>query len=148
MTIIRFAVVFVLISFVSFSDALADFAEECLSEGCNDEEVNELYSSYRSECIDEGCSHEEVIELAGGPQHVDAMLQEFRRRGFEVLDNSPGPNCQATGSRTSCVFVANWCQDWYFCPGGTDSCADDPFCPGGNTSNAYYLCGACFGFDF
>jgi hypothetical protein len=137
------------ICFVSAGAAFADYKEECLSEGCSSEEVDELYSSYKEECINEGCSHEEVIELAGHPDAVNDMLNEFRRRGFQVLDNSPGPGCSATGSRTRCVLVTMWCQDWYFCPGGTDACPpDDPFCPGGNTSSAWYICGACFGFKW
>ena len=129
--------------------ALADYDEECISEGCSGEEVRELYSSYKEECINEGCSHEEVIELAGNSSQVNAMLDEFRRRGFEVLDNSPGPSCRPTGTTTKCAAVFFLCQDWYFCPGGTDVCPpDDPFCPGGNTSSSWYVCGACFGFDW
>lgn len=129
--------------------SFADYAEECQSEGCSGEEVRELYQSYKEECINEGCSHEEVIELAGHPGSVNAMLEEFRRRGFKVLDNSPGPGCTATGSQTKCALFVMVCRDWYFCPGGTDACApNDLFCPGGNTASAWYPCGACFGFDF
>jgi hypothetical protein len=129
--------------------AFADYAEECQSEGCNGEEVRELYQSYQEECIHEGCSHEEVIELAGKAGSVSAMLDEFRRRGYKVLDNSPGPGCTATGTLAKCRFIVLTCQDWYFCPGGTDQCpADEPFCPGGNTKSAWYACGICIGFDW
>lgn len=128
----------------------ADYAEECLSEGCNTEEVKELYRSYKEECINEGCSHEEVIELAGNAGSVNAMLNNFRNRGWRVLDaNSPGSGCSATGSTTGCAGIFLMCQDWYFCPGGTDSCVGEHFaCPGGNTSSAPYVCGVCFGFDW
>lgn len=127
-------------------EARADFAEECLREGCNAEEVRELYASYKEECINEGCSHEEVIELAGGAQHVNAMLAEFRRRGFQVLDNTP-TGCTPTGTIAKCRLFLMTCQDWYFCPGGKDSCAGEFACPGGNTKSAWYVCGGCFGWD-
>lgn len=150
MKIVRFLVVvfFCLFSPLVLEAVLADYAEECLSEGCNDEEVRELYSWYAEECINEGCSHEEVIELAGGAGSVNAMLDEFRRRGFKVLDNSPGPGCSATGTTTKCAAILLLCQDWYFCPGGTDACPpDDPLCPGGNTKSSWYVCGGCIGFS-
>ena len=35
--------------------ALGNYSEECLAEGCNAEEVNELYASYKEECLGEGC---------------------------------------------------------------------------------------------
>ena len=129
--------------------ALADYAEECLSEGCSDEEVRELYQSYKEECINEGCSHEEVIELAGNAQSVNAMLDHFRRLGFKVLDNSPGPGCSPTGTLAKCAGFLLMCQDWYFCPDGKDACPpDEPFCPGGNTKSSWYVCGGCIGFDW
>ena len=130
------------------SPVLADYGEECLSEGCSDEEVSELYASYAEECLNESCSPEEVIELAGGAGNVNAMLDEFRRRGFKVLENSPGIGCTATGTKTKCVAFLFLCQDWYFCPGGKDACPpDDQFCPGGNTKSSWYVCGGCIGFS-
>jgi hypothetical protein len=134
--------------FLLSSSVFATYGEECLSEGCNDEEVRELYASYQEECINEGCSHEEVIELAGGAQFVDAMLSEFNRRGWKTLPGSPGSGCTATGTKTKCAALVFLCQDWYFCPGGTDACSpDDIFCPGGNTSSSWYACGVCLGFS-
>lgn len=139
---------FFLLTLFAPAIAYADYAEECQSEGCNGEEVRELWQSYKEECINEGCSHEEVIELAGNPQSVNAMLNDFRSRGFQVLDNSPGPNCTATGTLAKCRFVLLMCQDWYFCPNGRDACPpDEPFCPGGNTSSAWYVCGGCIGWS-
>lgn len=130
---------------------LADYAEECLSEGCSDHEVEELYESYDEECLNEGCSREEVIELAGGPQFVNQMLQDFRDRGFEVAEEDSGASqCRGTGTMTQCAVILLLCQDWYFCPdAGPDQCQpDDLFCPGGNTQSSWYVCGGCFGFSW
>lgn len=143
----RFATLVVMALSLAAPSARADFAEECLSEGCSAEEIRELYASYQEECIDEGCSHEEVIELAGGAAHVNAMLAEFRRRGFRVLDNTP-TGCTAAGTIAKCRVFLLTCQDWYFCPGGHDSCEGTFGCPGGNTKSAWYVCGGCFGFDW
>jgi hypothetical protein len=124
----------------------ADYQEECLSEGCNNEEVDELYDSYQEECLNEGCSNEEKIELAGGPQFVNQMLSEFRRRGFKVAEE--GNNCVATGTIAKCRLFLLTCQDWYQCPTGSDSCEGEFACPGGNTSSSWYVCGGCIGFDW
>jgi hypothetical protein len=64
-----------------------DYKEECLSEGCDNEEIRELWDSYQSECGDEDCWVEEVFELSGGPRYVlqpennaefNAMFKAFR----------------------------------------------------------------------
>ncbi len=60
------------------------YQEECQSEGCEGEEVRELHESYREECLDEGCDIEEVAELAGGLGSVNAMMDDFSARGWEV----------------------------------------------------------------
>jgi len=44
-----------------------DYQEECTNEGCANEEVKELWRSFKSECIDEDCWMEEVGELGGSP---------------------------------------------------------------------------------
>lgn len=137
-----------LLALIPPSLAVADYSEECLHEGCSAEEVRELYSSYKEECIHEGCSPEEVIELAGGTGAVNAMLNDFRKRGFQVLNNTPGTGCFANGTIAKCRFLVLTCQDWYTCPGGHDSCASEPACPGGNTKGSWYACGICFGFDW
>jgi hypothetical protein len=63
-----------------------DYKEECQSEGCNNEEMSELYNSLQNECGAEMCWSEEVLELSGGPhlqldpQHNPnfvAMLNKF-----------------------------------------------------------------------
>lgn len=125
----------------------ANFREECLSEGCSNEEVRELYSSYAEECLNEGCSREELIELAGGPQFVTQMLEKFRSLGFRVA-GSDASQCRATGTIAKCRVFLLTCQDWYQCPTGTDNCEGEFACPGGNVSSAWYVCGGCFGFDF
>ncbi|HEX9640195.1 MAG TPA: hypothetical protein VGB13_02660 [Candidatus Krumholzibacteria bacterium] len=131
------------------SGVAADYAEECLSEGCSREEIEELYESYDEECLNEGCSREELIELAGGPQHVNAMLQKFRDLGYKVADSDGGASqCRATGTIAKCRVFLLTCQDWYQCPTGSDSCEGEFGCPGGNVSSAWYVCGGCFGFDF
>jgi len=72
-----------------------DFREECQKEGCDKEEIKELWDSYRSECYDENCWTEEVFELSGGdhyhsdpyytccggpPSRIPAMFDAFRDR--------------------------------------------------------------------
>jgi len=91
-----------------------DYKEECQSEGCSGEEVSELYSSYQEECIGEGCSYEEVIELAGGSGSVNAMLNDFQSRGWQVQPCTfippqipAGLNNAATGDND---FVGGWCS--------------------------------------
>ena len=90
------------------------YAEECQSEGCDGEEVNELYATYQEECLNEGCDIEEVAETAGGHNSVNAMLDEFQRRGlrisactFNPLRPPPGLNNAATGDAT---FIGSWCN--------------------------------------
>jgi hypothetical protein len=148
-TSFRAAAITLLVLVLSPYGAAADYGEECLSEGCSDHEVRELYDSYREECINEGCSNEELIELAGGPQHVNAMLQAFRDRGYEVAGSDGGASqCRATGTIAKCRVFLLTCQDWYQCPTGSDDCKGEFACPGGNTSSAWYVCGGCLGFDW
>jgi len=66
---------------------LYDYDEECLHEGCNNEEVSELYSSYNEECLHEGCSKEEVVELGGSPSGAAALLTAFQNHGWAVNIN-------------------------------------------------------------
>jgi hypothetical protein len=113
--------------------AHADYTEECLNEGCNGEEVQELYNSYQEECLNEGCSKEEVLELGGSPQGVQAMKAEFLRRGFRINPSDfegTGPNC--LGTTTYCTGFLLWCNDHCVFPDGSMS--------------STYLCGGCFGF--
>lgn len=114
--------------------AWASFGEECLSEGCDDEEVSELYASYAEECLSEGCSPEEVIELAGGTQHVQAMRDAFVRRGFRVNEEDfRKALCAPIGSETQCAAFLLLCKDTYRCPSGLEE-------------SAWYVCGGCIGF--
>jgi hypothetical protein len=90
------------------------YQEECQSEGCDGEEVRELHESYREECLDEGCDIEEVAELAGGLGSVNAMMDDFSGRGWEVNQCTfwpfrppPGLNNAATGDD---AFVGSWCN--------------------------------------
>lgn len=57
-----------------------DYREECLSEGCDNEELKELYNSMMHECNSETCWHEEVTELSGGSRYDSAMFEAFRNR--------------------------------------------------------------------
>jgi hypothetical protein len=110
-----------------------NYLEECLSEGCSAEEVNELYASYQEECLNEGCSPEEVSELAGGPGAVNSMLFEFRRRGFNVRDRdfiAGGGICTGTTSTSYGPFIV---------------CDDHCTFSDGSTS-APYVCGFFFSF--
>lgn len=116
---------------------LDDYSEECLGEGCSAEEVNELYASYQEECLVEGCSPEEVFELAGpAPGAVNAMLTEFKRRGFRVRDSDfiGAAAVFCAGTTTECHgFII----ELMFCD---DHCTF----PDGSTSSPY-VCGLCFG---
>jgi hypothetical protein len=76
---------------------LFDFNEECNQEGCDNEEIEELYDSFASECIDEGCNREEVLELAGPSSSIDPMYLAFCRLGHNFT--------------------------WRFSPSGTTNCA-------------------------
>ncbi|MCA1578139.1 MAG: hypothetical protein LC794_12350 [Acidobacteria bacterium] len=110
-----------------------DYQEECLSEGCSDEEVRELWVSYKEECINEGCSREEVIELGGTPQGALAMLNHFRRLGFEVRDRDfLNLQCTAIGSQTKCAAVLMLCKDLWQCPDKVHE-------------SSWYVCGGCLG---
>jgi hypothetical protein len=91
-----------------------NYAEECTNEGCEDEEVNELYATYREECLNEGCDIEEVAEVAGGHNAVNGMLDAFQRRGFQIsactynpLRPPAGLNNPGTGDGS---FIGGWCN--------------------------------------
>lgn len=116
-----------------------DYQEECLSEGCDTEEKDELYESYKEECLNEGCSDEETTELAGNPGAVNEMLGEFQRLGWKV---DPKHLCDfecqqtLTCELTSCkVFVQTccnngntrgWCFGWWGCPPENTGSTSDP----------------------
>jgi hypothetical protein len=61
-----------------------DYYEECTKEGCDREEVRELYRSFRTECYSEECWMEEVAELAGGTVQQDGAGQWYFTRGAAV----------------------------------------------------------------
>jgi hypothetical protein len=106
-----------------------DYNEECLHEGCSGEEVEELHESYDEECFGEGCSQEEVVELAGTPEVVNAMLDDFAARGLKV---SPEHRCDAKCiDEHRCTFTSckgfvqtccgtgkkrGWCVGIWSCP--------------------------------
>jgi hypothetical protein len=70
-----------------------DYNEECRNEGCNTEELVELYESYESECREESCDVEEVRELAGRRDAINDMLNAFRARGWTVSNCDFIGNC-------------------------------------------------------
>jgi len=109
-----------------------NYQEECLSEGCSTEEVRELYAWYREECISEGCSKEEVIELGGTPSGALAMLQHFRRLGYEVREKDfLNLQCSPIGTETTCAALVFLCKDSWQCPDGIHK-------------SSWYACGVCF----
>jgi hypothetical protein len=67
-----------------------DYKEECVSEGCDKEELQELWNSMQSECGSEVCWTEEVFELSGGPHYqydpytngsqIPALMTAFRTK--------------------------------------------------------------------
>ncbi|MGZ5443167.1 MAG: hypothetical protein ACXW5U_14255 [Thermoanaerobaculia bacterium] len=91
-----------------------DYAEECQSEGCDGEEVRELYVSYQEECLSEGCDIEEVIELAGNSGAVNAMVNDFQSRGWTVTPCSfippQVPAGLPNGATGDLDFVGGWCN--------------------------------------
>lgn len=114
---------------------LLDYQEECLSEGCSDEEVRELHSGYTEECLNEGCSKEEVFELGGTASGAIEMMRAFRQHGWDFDPSDfQGIDPFCAGTETSCIGVVLTCND---------NCTY----PDGSTSSTY-VCGACFGFDF
>src|SRR5687768_11530530 len=63
---------------VAVTSSYGNYGEECEHEGCSQEEVRELYASYKEECIGESsCSQEEINELSGGPGYQNAMMNAF-----------------------------------------------------------------------
>jgi hypothetical protein len=129
-------IIFILASqgtMVSKKVATNNYQEECLSEGCSNEEVRELWVSYKEECLHEGCSREEVIELGGTPQGALAMRDHFRKLGFEVRDSDfANLACTPIGTQTKCIALVLICKDSYQCQNGVHE-------------SSWYACGACFG---
>jgi hypothetical protein len=64
--------------------AAETYDEECQSEGCDGEEVEEMHEDYESECFEESCNTEEVREIAGSRGAINAMLNDFQARGLRV----------------------------------------------------------------
>ena len=109
-----------------------NYQEECLNEGCNNEEVRELHVMYKEECIKEGCNKEELIELGGTPSGALSMLQHFRNLGFTVRDKDfMNLQCSAVGSETKCMVFFLMCKDIWQGPDGIHK-------------STWYVCGGCF----
>lgn len=80
--------------------ANADFEEECVEEECDGEELEEMHEDYADECLEETCDVEEVRELAGTRGNINALLDAFQSRGFQIdacsrvgaCSPSPGDN--------------------------------------------------------
>ena len=79
--------------FTLATPASANYREECENEGCNTEEISELYNSYKSECIDSSCSKQDVQNIAGhkyseGLRRMFAAFSSINRidftKGFEL----------------------------------------------------------------
>jgi hypothetical protein len=91
-----------------------DYAEECTSEGCDGEEVSEMYATYREECLSEGCDIEEVSEVAGGRDAINGMLNDFQRRGFAVSACTFSPLRAPAGLTPATtgddIFIGSWCS--------------------------------------
>lgn len=118
---------------VSKRVAASNYQEECLHEGCSDEEVKELWRSYNEECLNEGCSREEVIELGGTPSGAQQMKNHFIRLGLKVRESDfQFLDCSPIGTETKCIAVVLICKDSWQCPNGLHQ-------------SSWYACGACFG---
>lgn len=70
-----------------------DYNEECRNEGCETEELVEMYESYESECREETCDVEEVRETAGRRDVINEMLNAFIARGWAVSPCDFVGNC-------------------------------------------------------
>lgn len=65
--------------------AYANYNEECLNEGCDNEEVFELYNSYTTECLQERCYYEEVHELAGGSAVAPSKVLDSNQLHYRMF---------------------------------------------------------------
>lgn len=78
------------------------YDEECQSEGCDGEEVEEMHEDYESECFEESCNTEEVREIAGSRGAINAMLNDFQARGLRVSGcDFVGPCQPSPGNNTA-----------------------------------------------
>lgn len=80
--------------------------EECQVEGCDQEELQELYNTYSEECLNEACDTGEVRRDAGGDQYIDPMLANFLAAGWVVnsqnFQSAMGPPAGALWWYTGC----------------------------------------------
>ncbi|WAS90636.1 hypothetical protein [Nannocystis punicea] len=113
--------------------AADNYNEECLHEGCDTEEVRELYSSYEEECIGEGCSKEEIVELGGTPPAALTMLRHFQDLGWTVREHDlQGLDCSFSHTETKCTAFVLWCKEFWLCPEGVHE-------------RSWSACGGCLG---
>jgi hypothetical protein len=111
--------------FLSANPATADYRSECIDEGCDTDELQELHDSYNEECVIETCSAEEASALAGGYDAINAMLDAFRERGWTVSEEDYLPRGSRDCSR---INVENGCLS-FRCMGWHCECCD-PGCAG------------------
>jgi hypothetical protein len=83
-------------TFAVVMSAGASYAEECIVEGCSNEEIREMHRMYKEEMINEsGGSYHEMMEIAVGVWQsqlndrgeavmILGMLAEFDTRGWVV----------------------------------------------------------------
>ena len=112
--------------------ARADYQEECINEGCNGEEVEEMCESYTEECRHEGCSKEEVFELGGSVEGTQQLANELQRRGCTIVPGDfQGTSPFCAGTTTFCRALVLFCNDHCTFPDGSTSSS--------------YACGVCIG---
>ena len=88
---------FVALTFLAISAAVlvtspttanATYNEECINEGCDSEELEELFDTFWHECASEGCHTEEIRELSGGKFSKNNL--RFATRMFIAFENRLG----------------------------------------------------------
>lgn len=80
---------------------LATYNEECLSEGCDREELRDLYDSFQNECFVEGCWAEEVFELAGADRADNPFAPQTKiNQMFGAFERDLGVRIPSVGFRT------------------------------------------------
>ncbi len=118
------------------TDALFNYQEECNAEGCNSEEIEELYESYAEECLHEGCRKEEIIELGGNPSGALDMLREFQNRGYQVDDTD--------FMNLACDYLGREEKSY----GPVFVCRDSWQCQDGVHQSSWFACGFFFKWSF
>jgi hypothetical protein len=92
-----------------------NYYEECIHEGCSQEEKNELFEDYREECLAESCSTSELSDIAGGAAYIDPMLVNFLTNSNWIVSTTnfqsqEAPPAKAVWWYTGCNYTGTVVQ--------------------------------------